>query len=60
MAQIKMEERIAITLTSIEDLTQDEAAAAMELPLGTLKSHVLRGKSRLREILLQTGWEVSV
>ena len=32
-------------------LSHDEAARVMGLPLGTLKSHVLRGKQRLRDWL---------
>ena len=33
------------------DLSHDEAAAVLGLPLGTLKSHVARGKARLKELL---------
>lgn len=32
-------------------LSHEEAALVMDLPLGTVKTHVLRGKARLRELL---------
>ncbi len=51
MAQLKPEERAALALCFQEGLTHDEAAAVLELPLGTLKSHVARGKERLRALL---------
>ncbi|MCC7073612.1 MAG: RNA polymerase sigma factor [Deltaproteobacteria bacterium] len=51
MAELKPEERAALALCCQEGLTHDEAAAVLELPLGTLKSHVARGKERLRALL---------
>ncbi|MBN8504250.1 MAG: sigma-70 family RNA polymerase sigma factor [Burkholderiales bacterium] len=32
-------------------LSHEEAAVVMDMPLGTVKTHVLRGKARLRELL---------
>ncbi len=32
-------------------LSHEEAALVMDLPLGTVKTHVLRGKARLRQLL---------
>ena len=52
-------ERNAIAITSIAEYTQSEAAELMNIPLGTLKSHVARGKERLRQSLAQKGWEES-
>ena len=55
---LKNQERVAIIMTSIEGLTQKEAADILGLSLGTLKSHVLRGKENLRQILISEGLEI--
>jgi RNA polymerase sigma-70 factor, ECF subfamily len=34
----------------VEGLSIDEIATALEMPLGTVKSHIHRGKRRLKEI----------
>jgi len=41
-------ERAAIAACYYADLTHEEAAQALGIPLGTLKTHILRGKARLR------------
>ncbi len=41
------DQRAAVTLCLAWGLTHEEAAAALELPLGTVKSHVARGRARL-------------
>ncbi len=41
-------ERAAITACYYADLTHEEAAQALGIPLGTVKTHVLRAKARLR------------
>ena len=33
------------------NFSHGEAAEALHIPLGTVKSHVLRGRDRLREVL---------
>ncbi|HEY4117663.1 MAG TPA: sigma-70 family RNA polymerase sigma factor [Byssovorax sp.] len=42
--------REALTLTELEGLTQREAAAMRKVTLSTMKSHVQRGRVRLREL----------
>ncbi|OGQ17937.1 MAG: hypothetical protein A2138_02190 [Deltaproteobacteria bacterium RBG_16_71_12] len=54
LAELKPEERAALALCFQQGLTHDEAAAVLDVPLGTLKSHVARGKERLRALL--TGY----
>ncbi len=44
-------ERIALVHCYHLDLSHEEAAQVLNLPLGTLKSQVLRGKARLRNLL---------
>ena len=48
LAQLPEAQRAALVLCFEHGLTHEEAAAALECPLGTLKSHVARGKARLR------------
>lgn len=43
--------RAAVVLRDIQQLTAEEAAAALGLNVATLKTHLLRGRFRLREAL---------
>lgn len=45
------DERAAIAACFFDELTHEEAAFALDMPLGTLKSHVARGKEKLRGAL---------
>lgn len=51
LAGLPADQRAALLLVLGFGLTHDEAAAALDLPLGTVKSHVLRGRERLRGML---------
>lgn len=51
MAGLIPAQRAALTLCFALGMTNEEAAAAMEIPLGTLKSHVNRGREKLAHIL---------
>jgi len=51
LARLSEAQRAALVLCCEHGLTHEEAAAALECPLGTLKSHLARGKARLREWL---------
>lgn len=51
MAELPMEQRAAVTLCLAYDFSHSEAAGALHLPLGTVKSHVTRGRERLRVAL---------
>lgn len=51
MAQLPMEQRAAVALCLGSGFSHSEAAEALGLPLGTVKSHVLRGKAKLMEAL---------
>ena len=44
-------ERLAVVLSYKEGATHEEIAAVLGCPLGTAKSHVLRGRERLRKYL---------
>ncbi len=51
MAQLSIEQRASVALCLGAGLSHTEAAKAMNMPLGTLKSHILRGRARVRDIL---------
>lgn len=48
---LPIENRLAIALCDIEELSYDEAALAMEIPIGTLRSRLFRGRRMLRSKL---------
>lgn len=48
MATLSDGERAAIAACYYADLSHEEAALALGIPVGTVKTHVLRGKAKLR------------
>jgi RNA polymerase sigma factor (sigma-70 family) len=55
LATLPEAERVALIHCFQLDLTHAEAADVLGWPLGTLKSHVARGKARLRQLL--AAWQ---
>lgn len=53
MATLSDGERAAITACYYADLSHEEAAVALGIPVGTVKTHVLRGKAKLRARLVK-------
>lgn len=51
LAQLSADEQAAIHLCYAEGLTHEEAAGVLAFPLGTVKTHVLRAKAKLRRLL---------
>ena len=51
MARLSAEERAALTLCYALGHSHGEAAEILSLPLGTVKSHVLRGREKLKALL---------
>ena len=55
MATLSDGEQAAIAACYYADLTHEEAAIALGIPVGTVKTHVLRGKAKLRARLVAGG-----
>ena len=53
---LKPEERVAILLFYMEDKTQKEIARITGDPIGTVKTHLLRGKEKLSKFLKEEGY----
>jgi RNA polymerase sigma factor (sigma-70 family) len=51
MATLSDGERSAIAACYYADLSHEEAAIALGIPVGTVKTHILRGKAKLKVLL---------
>jgi RNA polymerase sigma-70 factor, ECF subfamily len=49
--------RNVLLLRFVEDCSIDEVAEALEMPIGTVKSHIHRGRMRLKQICAETEYE---
>ena len=55
MLVLSPEQRMAIHLNLYQEFSHQEVAEIMKLPLGTVKSHIQRGRVKLQEQL--SGWQ---
>lgn len=55
MQQLSAAQQLAIRLCFEDGFSHEEAASIMGIPLGTLKTHVLRGKQKLQTLLAAWG-----
>jgi RNA polymerase sigma-70 factor (ECF subfamily) len=51
LAALPSEQRAAVALCLAAEFSHAEAAQALDLPLGTVKSHVSRGRAKLLELM---------
>lgn len=51
LARLKPAERLCVTLNFSGDLSHQDIADELKLPLGTVKSHIKRGLERLKAVL---------
>jgi RNA polymerase sigma factor (sigma-70 family) len=51
LASLSAEQRACVALCLAAEFSHAEAAAALGLPLGTVKSHVTRGRAKLLDVL---------
>lgn len=57
LAKLRQEERTCITLQLIDGYPIDEIAKMTDMPIGTVKSHLYRGKEKLTTYLKQNGYD---
>jgi RNA polymerase sigma-70 factor (ECF subfamily) len=55
LAQLPEAERTVLLLLAWADLTYEEAAVALDVPIGTVRSRLHRARGRLRELLGPIG-----
>lgn len=58
MKYLSVEQRTALHLSLHRQYTQEEIAEIMECPLGTVKSHILRGREKLKTALADWREEI--
>lgn len=59
VGQLTQGDRDALVLFAVEGLTYPEVAAALTIPVGTVRSRISRARSRLRELLAGSGQQLS-
>lgn len=57
MQQLNPTERAVITLYYIDDHKVEDVASVLQIPVGTVKSHLSRGRNKLAEFLKNNGYE---
>lgn len=55
ISELKPEYKNAVILRDIQNYTYDEIAEILNIPLGTVKSHISRGRASLRDALIARG-----
>ena len=55
LARLPEEQRQVILLVGLEDMSYQDAAAALDIPVGTVMSRLHRGRERMRELMTATG-----
>ncbi len=53
MRMLPHDQRAAIALTAVDGLSYDEAAEVLNVPIGTVRSRVARGRARMFDLYVQ-------
>jgi RNA polymerase sigma-70 factor (ECF subfamily) len=56
LGRLRPEFRRLVVMRYIEDLSYDDIADIVGLPLGTVKSHLHRARAALGRLLIEAGW----
>ena len=56
LAGLRPEFRRLVVMRYLEDLSYEEIADAVGLPLGTVKSHLHRARAALAKVMTEAGW----
>jgi RNA polymerase sigma-70 factor (ECF subfamily) len=59
LSRLSLEQKVAVTLFDIEGYSLEEVCQVMDLPLGTVKSHLHRGRRKLKTLLGLNGGELN-
>ena len=59
IAELPDRERDALLLLVWEELSYDEIASALQIPVGTVRSRLNRARRRIRELVERSGEEIS-
>jgi len=59
LADLSEEQRTVMVMKDVLQLSYEEIAAAMEMPVGTVKCHAHRGRARMRRVIEPAGEAVS-
>ena len=57
LSKLPSDQREVILLTCLEDMKYEEVAYVMQVPIGTVRSRLARGRERLRQLMEGTGNE---
>jgi RNA polymerase sigma factor (sigma-70 family) len=58
LAELPKREQDVVALCAWAELSYEEAAAALDLPVGTVRSRLSRARARMRELTADSGHEV--
>jgi RNA polymerase sigma-70 factor (ECF subfamily) len=53
--RLSEEHRAVLVLVAVEELSYEEAADALDIPVGTVMSRLARGREQLRRLILESG-----
>jgi RNA polymerase sigma-70 factor (ECF subfamily) len=60
MADLSPEYRVAVALVDLEELSYEEAAAVAQVPIGTIRSRLYRGRRLLQESLVTQARDAGI